>query len=189
MIDDLPESEALAAEYALGSLDRPTRLRVERLRQSDPAFARLVDFWQQRLVPLAAIVPPVAPPPAVWAAIKQALAGQRRAPLPRSVPRRRPGRLGGLHGERLRLADSLAFWRWSAFGASALAAALALYIALGPTAPPTTRYVALLGAGDASPALLVTVDPAAGRMTIRPLETAAVEDRTLQLWLVAGGQP
>ena len=54
--------------------------------------------------------------------------------------------------------------------------------------PPATRYVALLGTGDASPALLVTVDPAAGRMTIRPLEPAAVEDRALQLWLVAGGQ-
>jgi anti-sigma-K factor RskA len=188
MTDELPETEALAAEYVLGSLDRGARVRAEQMRQSDPAFARLVDLWQQRLAPLAAAAPAVRPPPKVWAAIEQALAGQRRAPVPRSVPRRRPGRLGGEQGERLRLAHSLAFWRRWALGASALAAALALYIVLMPAAPPATRYVALLGAGDATPALLVTVDPAAGRKTIQPLETAAVEDRALQLWLVAGGQ-
>jgi anti-sigma-K factor RskA len=188
MTDELPETEALAAEYVLGSLDRAARVRAERMRQSDPAFARLVDLWQQHLAPLAAATPAVRPPPKVWAAIEQVLAGQRRAPVPRSVPRRRLGPLGGEQGERLGRAHSPAFWRRWALGASALAAALALYIVLAPAVPPATRYVALLGAGDATPALLVTVDPAAGRMTIRPLETAAVEDRALQLWLVGGGQ-
>jgi anti-sigma-K factor RskA len=174
MSDELHEREGLAAEYVLGSLDRATRLRVEQMLQTDAELARLVDVWQQRLAPLADPVPPVAPPPQVWAGIERVL-HEERAPLaPRQTHRG--------------WSQSLAFWRWSTLGAGALAAALALYIALAPTEPPT-RYVAVLGQGDASPALLVTVEPAAGRMTIRPLQTAPVEDRTMQLWLVAGNAP
>jgi anti-sigma-K factor RskA len=175
MTEDLQGTEVLAAEYVLGSLDRATRLRAEQMRRSDPAFVRLVDLWQRRLAPLAATVPEVEPPAEVWTAIERSLGGHQRAPAAPAAP-------------RPRVMDSLAFWRWATLGASALAAALALYIVLTPAAPPATRYVAVLGRGDASPALLVTVDPAAGRMTIRPLETATVEDRALQLWLVAGGQ-
>jgi anti-sigma-K factor RskA len=172
MTEDLQETEVLAAEYVLGSLDRATRLRAEQMQRSDPAFARLVDLWQRRLAPLAATVPEVEPPAEVWTAIERSLGSHQSAPA----------------APRPRVMDSLAFWRWATLGASALATALALYIVLMPAAPPATRYVAVLGRGDARPALLVTVDPAAGRMTIRPLETAAVEDRALQLWLVAGGQ-
>jgi anti-sigma-K factor RskA len=180
MSDELHEREGLAAEYVLGSLDRATRLRVEQRLQTDAEIARLVDVWQQRLAPLAATVPPVAPPPQVWAGIERVLIEERAPLAPRQTHRG--------------WSQSLAFWRWSTLGAGALAAALALYIALAPPGPPPgppTRYVAVLNRGDASPALLVTVDPAAGRMTIRPLETARVEatpdeDRAMQLWLIAG---
>jgi anti-sigma-K factor RskA len=175
MTDELHEAEALAAEYVLGSLDPATRLRVERMLQTDPEFVRLVDLWEQRLAPLAEAIPPVEPPRHVWAGIERALALAQPAPAMRPSPRRR-------------VSQSLAFWRWSTFGASALAAALALYIVLAPAVPPATRYVALLGEGAARPALIVTIDPAAGRMTIRPLETAPVEDRAMELWLVAGDE-
>jgi anti-sigma-K factor RskA len=175
MTDDLHETEALAAEFVLGTLDRATRLRVEQMRRSDPEFARLVDVWQERLAPLAATVPAVEPPAEVWAAIERALGGGERTQAVPAAP-------------RPPLRQSLALWRWATLGASALAAALALYIVLTPAVPPATRYVAVLGRGDASPALLVTVEPAVGRMIIRPLETTAIEDRTLQLWLVAGGE-
>jgi anti-sigma-K factor RskA len=173
MSAELHDSEALAAEYVLGSLDRATRLRVAQMLRTDAALARLVDRWQQRLAPLAETVPLVAPPPEVWAGIERAL-GAQRAPAPRRA--------------RRGWSRSLAFWRWSALGAGALAAALALHIALAPSAPPA-RYVAVLDQGDATPALIVTVDPAAGRMTIRPLETPRVAGRAMQLWLVAGDAP
>src|SRR5919106_1949658 len=174
MTDELHETEALAAEYALGSLDRVTRLQVEERMRTDPDFARLVDAWEQRLAPVSAVVPPVQPPPEVWLGIEQVLTAQ--APGPRSAmvlpPRRR------------RLIDSLGFWRWSTLGAGALAAALALYVAFAPSAPPG-RYVAVLSEGGTTPALVVTVDPAARRMTIRPLETVPAGDQAMQLWLVA----
>ena len=180
MTDELHEKEALAAEYVLGSLDHAMRLRVEQMMRTDPELARLVDVWQQRLAPLAASVPPVEPPAAVWAGIEQALTDREAGQRPRAVQ----------PAPRRRLSQSLGFWRWSTLAASALAAGLALYVAFAPPAPPA-RYVAVLSQGDASPSLIVTVDPAAGRMTIRPLETAPVEgtpaeDRAMELWLVAG---
>ena len=180
MTDELDETEALAAEYVLGTLEPAARAGVQQRLQTDHELARLVELWQQRLAPLAEAVPPVEPPPAAWLGIAQALVAEAQpAPTLRRVRVRHRGRL-----------YSVTFWRWCTLGASALAAVLALYVAgmsLRPPPAPATRYVAVLDRGEASPALIVTVEPAARRITIRPLATAAVEDHTLQLWLIAGG--
>ena len=129
-------------------------------------------------------MPPVEPPPAAWLGIAQALAAEARPPPP--VRRVRVRHHGPLY--------SVTFWRWCTIGAGALAAVLALYVAgtaLRPApAPSAARYVAVLDRGEASPALIVTVEPAAGRATVRPLAVAAAEDRALELWLILGqGQP
>ncbi len=184
MTDQVDETEALAAEYVLGTLEPAARAAVQQRLRTDAELARLVELWEQRLAPLAATIPPVAPPPAAWLGIAQALAAETRpAPPVRRVRVRRHGRL-----------QSLTFWRWCTFGASALAAVLALYLAgLASRPAPSSgaaRYVAVLDRSDASPALIVTVEPTAGRVTIRPLAIAAAEDRALQLWLVTGeGRP
>ncbi len=180
MTDELDETEALAAEYVLGTLEPAARAGVQQRLQTDRELGRLVELWQERLAPLAEAVPPVEPPPLAWLGIAQALV----AGAPPAAPRRRV---------RVRLRGrmySVTFWRWCTVAASALAAILALYIAgtsLRPPSAPSARFVAVLDRGDESPALIVTVEPAAKRMTIRPLATAAVEDHALQLWLVAGG--
>lgn len=46
---DLPEDEALAAEYVLGALDLAERTAAEARLKRDPAFAALVSDWQNRL--------------------------------------------------------------------------------------------------------------------------------------------
>ena len=51
-----------AAEYVLGVLDASQRRAAERRIGRDPAFAREVAFWEERLGGLAATVPEVAPP-------------------------------------------------------------------------------------------------------------------------------
>ena len=55
--------EALAAEYALGTLQGPARRRFERSLKDDPGLRRLVVEWQARLAPLDAVAQPVPPPP------------------------------------------------------------------------------------------------------------------------------
>lgn len=66
MIDpetEMPEREALAAEYVLGTLPLPERLAAEALIEGDANFAVLVETWQNRLAPLNELYPD-APPPA-----------------------------------------------------------------------------------------------------------------------------
>lgn len=46
---DLPDDEALAAEYVLGALDLAERMALESRVKHDPAFAALVNDWQNRL--------------------------------------------------------------------------------------------------------------------------------------------
>ncbi len=74
--------EMLAAEYAVGTLTGGARRRFERWLRSDVALRRLVQEWDERLVPLCAGIAPVAPPPRVWAAIQARIGGASRAVAP-----------------------------------------------------------------------------------------------------------
>src|SRR5262249_60322681 len=62
-------ADALDAEYVLGPLRGRARARFERLARSDPLLAEAVRQWEERLMPLAQELPPVAPPTRVWQAI------------------------------------------------------------------------------------------------------------------------
>ena len=183
MNEELNDTEALAAEYVLGTLEPAERRRVERLLARDAAFTALVDEWIRRLAPLSETVPPETPPPEVWQRIQVALR-QRRAALaqPRQIRRARPPRL----------TERLSFWRWCTVGASAVAAVLALYIVAVPLAVPPEpqgQYVAVLNRGEAEPAWLVTVDLENQALTIRPVAEVGVAEQSLELWLIAGDQP
>ena len=69
-MSDLPDNDLLAAEYVLGALEGDERREAERLLATDPAFARSVAVWQQRLTPLAAQIAPAAPPANLWGRIE-----------------------------------------------------------------------------------------------------------------------
>ena len=81
---------ALAAEYALGTLDADERAQVEAMTAADKDFAAIVDAWQHRLGVLNQMVGSIEPPPEVWDRIKSetGLAGPQ-APLllPETAPR------------------------------------------------------------------------------------------------------
>ena len=94
-----------AAEYVLGVLDAAQRRAVERRLARDPAFAREVSFWEQRLGPLAETIPAAAPPEDGWARIKRALASEAPA------AKQRPG-----------VWNNLPLWRSLALASAALAA-------------------------------------------------------------------
>jgi len=74
---------ALAAEYALGTLDADERTQVETMMAVDTEFAALVRAWEFRLGPLNQMVGLVEPRPVVWENIKAAIghAGAPQAPL------------------------------------------------------------------------------------------------------------
>src|SRR3954452_16906090 len=73
---------ALAAEYALGTLDADERAQVERLISVDQDYAALVDACQFRLGVLNQMVGSVEPRPEVWEKIRTAAGlSEPQAPL------------------------------------------------------------------------------------------------------------
>ena len=72
----MPYSEdhiALAAEYALGTLDADERAQVETMMSVDKDFTAMVGAWQQKLGVLNQMVGSVEPRPEVWDRIKTAI--------------------------------------------------------------------------------------------------------------------
>ncbi len=74
---------ALAAEYALGTLDADERAQVETLRAVDKDFTAIVQAWEFRLGVLNQMVGSVEPPPGLWDKISKAvgLTGLPQPPL------------------------------------------------------------------------------------------------------------
>jgi anti-sigma-K factor RskA len=166
---DRDDGTPQAAEYVLGVLDTAERRAFERRLANEPALRSEVEFWEQRLGALASEVRAVAPPPQVWSRIEAALAQAGAA--------RRAG-----------LWESLAFWRFAAIGASALAAAsLAALVYIGRAPQPAGPLIAKLDVGGSQASFVAAVDPARGALTIVPASVSAVQQRVLELWLIAPG--
>ena len=64
---------ALAAEYALGTLDAEERAQVEAMMSVDKDFTAMVEAWEQKLGILNQMVGTVEPRPIVWENIKAAV--------------------------------------------------------------------------------------------------------------------
>jgi len=80
---------ALAAEYALGTLDADERAQVETMMAVDNDFAAMVEAWQQKLGALNQMVGSVEPRSEVWDRIKAATGlAEPQAPLvlPKTPP-------------------------------------------------------------------------------------------------------
>ena len=80
---------ALAAEYALGTLDADERARVETMMSVDKDFTAMVAAWEFRLGVLNQMVGSIEPSPEVWDRIKAAIGvSEPQAPLvlPEAVP-------------------------------------------------------------------------------------------------------
>jgi anti-sigma-K factor RskA len=80
---------ALAAEYALGTLDADERAQAESMMSVDKDFAAMVDLWAAKLGALNQMVGSVEPSPEVWEKIKVA-AGLSGAQMPLVLPEAAP---------------------------------------------------------------------------------------------------
>jgi len=76
---------ALAAEYALGTLDAGERAQVETMMSADPDFTAVVVAWESKLGALNQMVGSVEPRPELWEKIKAAI-GHAGQPAPVVVP-------------------------------------------------------------------------------------------------------
>src|SRR3984957_12161441 len=80
---------ALAAEYALGTLDADERAQVETMMSVDKDFTAMVEAWEHKFSVLNQMVGSVEPPPEVWDKIKAAVGhSELQAPivLPQAAP-------------------------------------------------------------------------------------------------------
>jgi anti-sigma-K factor RskA len=128
---------ALAAEYALGTLDAAERAQVETMMSVDKDFTAMVEAWENKLGALNQMVGSVEPRPEVWDRIAAAAGlSEPQAPLvlPQAAPLFAPD-----VGEPAPVADSSNVvslsararrWRGIATAVTAIAAALIAMIAV-----------------------------------------------------------
>lgn len=173
------EDDILAAEHALGLSDAAGRMAA------DADFARAVDRWRERLLPMMG-ADEKAPPAALWTRIAGTLPANETVPAPP-----RPAGNG---------------WRIGAFAASAVAAVLLGIVVIGPggaplpapISPPVRTaaldapqvMVAALMPERGEGAVSVTFDGREGRMTVMPMKMEAPAGKAPQLWILpAKGAP
>ena len=141
----MPYSEdhiALAAEYALGTLDADERAQVETMMSVDKDFAAIVDAWEDKLSVLNQMVGSVEPRAEVWDKIKIAVGhSEPQAPLvlpqapPVVVPEvKEPAEVVDTSNV-IRLSAQARRWRNVASFTTAIAAALVAMIAVGVYQP------------------------------------------------------
>ncbi|MFV0299968.1 MAG: anti-sigma factor domain-containing protein [Paracoccus sp. (in: a-proteobacteria)] len=164
------ETEALAAEFALGLLGADEAAAAQARIAEDADFAGLVRLWQERLAGMADQLTPVMAPAGARLGIQRALghAAEPLADVPR-IRRARGGRSGGSGG-------------WMAWLLGAVAAgAVALAVILLP-AGNGADYMAEL----AMDGMKVEARLDGREMQVAMMEGAAHEGRDMELWWIAG---
>lgn len=159
-----------AAERALRLGDAATDARLAEREARDPAFARQVEAWHERLGPLYEEFAPVEPPAGLWPRIAARLAAAND--------------------------NAVRFWKRWAYGSTGLLAAsvagLAVLAVNRPVverivevpAPAEAVRVATLAGEDGMPALVVTYDPHTGSLFVAPTMQMRPGDAIPTLWLV-----
>ncbi|MEK8032038.1 anti-sigma factor [Ideonella sp. DXS29W] len=157
-----PRLEALARDYAVGTLRGRARRRFERVLADSAVARQAVGAWQDRLGRLAEVVPPAKPGAAVWDGIETRLFGGAARPAvvqppaapDRAAPRGRRGRpiaagaggIGSLGGR----------WLGAGLAAGLLAGSL-LTVAALRWQPPWAARAGLEAAGPGLPASYVGI--------------------------------
>jgi anti-sigma-K factor RskA len=134
---------ALAAEYALGTLDVDERAQVETMMSVDKDFTAMVSAWEHKLSALNQMVGSVEPRPELWEKIRAAI-GHTPQQAPIVFPEAAPALAAVVAAEPpviaeasnvIQLTASARRWRMIATAASAIAAALVVMIGVGLSMP------------------------------------------------------
>jgi anti-sigma-K factor RskA len=129
---------ALAAEYALGTLDTDERAQVETMMSVDKDFTAMVAAWEQKLAALNQMVGSVEPRPLVWDNIKTAIGHSEPQP-PIMLPQAPTSTVAAVTAEPgeavdtsnvIQMSGRIRRWRSVATFTTALAAALVAMLAV-----------------------------------------------------------
>src|SRR5579871_2229783 len=138
---------ALAAEYALGTLDADERAQVETMMSVDADFAAVVLAWEQKLGALNGMVGSVEPRPELWEKIRAAVGHSQQGQSPIVLPDAQRAIAEALDATQgvaaaipetsnvIQLAARARRWRAVATATSAIAAALVVMIGVGASMP------------------------------------------------------
>jgi len=164
--------DALAAQYALGTLSARARRRLAAAARRDAAVAAAISTWEHRLSQLAVSVTPVTPAPRVWEAIRTRL---------------------GLAEQSTRAPTSwwasLGWWRAMATVGFVLAFAFGITLFAPRTEQPAEQVVVVLAGPDAKPALIASADRGSRFLSVKAVAPVAIAaDRALELWMLPQGQ-
>jgi len=180
------DRDLLAAEYVLGVLDGPERAEIIRRAERDAALSAAIADWEERLAPLASIVPPVAPPAALWQRV-EGTCGLTTAPLSPAAepPRAAPAR--GFWG-------AIGFWRGTTALGFGLAAAIAVVAVVNRPVPPAPASApeipvasAVLASPKGTPAFVAEATPGK-TLVLRPLARLTVASgKDYELWALPDG--
>lgn len=170
----------VAGEYVLGTLSAERRREVERALPADAALRAAVQYWEQRLLPLASLAEPAEPSATLWERIERSTATSA-AVVQSPAPARG-------HAPKTGWWNKLDLWRGLAAGGFAAAAIMAVVVGVRMQAPQAPGYMVVLATPqNAAPGWVIR---ATGPQTIRlePLVATAVPaQRALQLWTKADG--
>ena len=166
--DPADDAAALAADFALGALDRDAHRDAELRLTRDPEFRAAVEDWQRLLGPLVEAVPSVAPPAALWQRIEATIAPVRAVAAKPS------------------LWSSLNLWRGLAGASTAIAAVAALLLVARTEPVPQPMLVATLAAPNGAALLTAAYDASRGAVILTPAGKSDDDGRTPELWVIEG---
>ena len=197
---DAPDRQALAGEYVLGTLSAEARRKVEARLAGDAGLRAAVAGWEQRLLPLTALVEPVEPSGALWERITHSVAadagrvgvgGRLAVPVVGAGGGAGAGAAFGAAGAGARGGwwNSLAVWRGISAMGCAAAVAMASLLVLRSAGPVAPRFlVVLVAPQDKAPGWVVQAS-VKGSVDLIPLSASAVvpAEKSLQFWTKGEG--
>jgi anti-sigma-K factor RskA len=173
--------DKLCAGYALGTMKGGARRRLEHYARQSATVRTGLLLWQERMVAMIELVPPVTPRAHVWPSIERKvmheLADSAQSLMKATIKR----------------------WRSIAMGASLATAASVLIgwqqfnqvkqenqnLAAAAAVAPQLRYVAVLADDKSNANILVTVDSKNNQVAIQRVgQFKETDEKSLQLWAI-----
>jgi RNA polymerase sigma-70 factor, ECF subfamily len=210
--EEAHNNEALAAEYALGTLDANERGEARALLETNAVFAARVQYWERRLGELNSMVQAVEPPAETWRNIAARLEGAVASEdfvLPSIEEPAAPEK-----NSIIDLVRRFRYWREGTIVAGTVAATLACLVATSAVAPDAmpaplrprlqvvevvktqvvksevpARFIAVLQQNNTSPAFILTVDIEGRSVTVRRVAADTRAGKSYVLWLVSDRFP